>query len=252
MSTRPSAFEQFMTLFRELKRIAGTPQRLVTFYDESSELQSAIQNLESFLLRTDFERRAFAGRKLFRQVPDGFERDWNEYDADGRAYAIAHLGLRHIFQDLTYKPDEHPKSKTSSIDTPDPESDEEFNPIYHAGAAALQLGLDWLRVEIDLRPEYGNEDDQRVANMCRLACGAYDYLTKTIGVDPSEIFRRWQTVPPFFMPAAVSNRHGDERGSLDDLLTDAIRAYVCGAPAAAIRVCSGSIHKTINSYSTIF
>jgi hypothetical protein len=224
MATRPNEFEQFMMLFRALKAKADTPRRLVTFHDASTDLQNSVQQFESFLLSTDFERRKFADRKLHRQVPQGFETDWQEYKTTW-APALSHLVMRDIWPNAfgTYDPSQKFEARTE-LDTPDPETDAYFNPLWHSGGAALQLGINYLEHVYETRKDGDFEDDQRIANECRITLDASDYLNNTIGLDLGAVFQRWQSLPAFFMPAAISNQHGDERGSLNDLLNDAIRA----------------------------
>jgi len=51
------------------------------------------------------------------------------------------------------------------------------------------------------------------------------------------------------MPAHVSNKHGlTDKGSLNDLLNDAVRAYVCGAPAAAIAICRAALEMVLKRH----
>jgi hypothetical protein len=51
------------------------------------------------------------------------------------------------------------------------------------------------------------------------------------------------------MPAHVSNEHGlTEKGSLNDLLDDAVRAYVFGAPAAAIAMCRAALEMVLKRH----
>jgi hypothetical protein len=51
------------------------------------------------------------------------------------------------------------------------------------------------------------------------------------------------------MPAHVSNKHGQtEKGSLYDLMDDAVRAYVCGAPAASIAMCRAALEMVFKDH----
>jgi len=51
------------------------------------------------------------------------------------------------------------------------------------------------------------------------------------------------------MPAHVSNRYGSsEKGSLLRLLDDAVRAYVFGAPAAAIAMCRAALETVLKRH----
>jgi len=74
-------------------------------------------------------------------------------------------------------------------------------------------------------------------------------LTETIGIDLSNIFRRWRSVPITFMPAHVSNRHSPaEKGSIYDLIDDAVRTYVVGAPAAAVAMCRAALERVLKEH----
>jgi hypothetical protein len=239
-------------LFDALKNVAGTPQRLVSFHDAHQDLRQAAHNLENWLTRTDFERRVFSSKKLFPQVPMGFEEKWKEYRRDW-ALALSHLMMRDIWPEGFGVFDTTIRGRATTefeLEEPDPEFDSEFSPLYHDGAAALNIGIEMWDLELERREDnlkstYATDDDERIANGWRIAKGAYDYLTQTISIEPKEIFRRWRSVPVFFMPAHVANKHGDEKGSLNDLLSDAIRAYVAGAPAAAIAMCRAALELVL-------
>jgi len=82
------------------------------------------------------------------------------------------------------------------LEEPDPKFDSEFSPLYHDGAAALNIGIKMWDLEIERREDnlkstYATDDDEHIANGWRIAKGAYEYLTKTIGLEPKEVFRRW-------------------------------------------------------------
>ncbi|MGH7037390.1 MAG: hypothetical protein ACREE4_12325 [Stellaceae bacterium] len=75
------------------------------------------------------------------------------------------------------------------------------------------------------------------------------YLINTIGLNIYSVFRRWRRVPVVFMPAHVSNRYGaSTKGSLLHLLDDAVRAYVFGAPAAAIAMCRAALETVLKRH----
>lgn len=62
-------------------------------------------------------------------------------------------------------------------------------------------------------------------------------------------FDRWTTIPPIFVPPHVSNKHVDSaKRSLFELLSDAVRAYVAGAPAAAIAVCRSALEIILRDH----
>ena len=77
MENRLTVFEQFLLLFKNLQNASrGDPERIKTFYSRSQQLQETVDSFESFLLRTDFERRVFFGKqKHHDRVPAEFPRE---------------------------------------------------------------------------------------------------------------------------------------------------------------------------------
>jgi hypothetical protein len=134
------------------------------------------------------------------------------------------------------------------LTTPDPEQDLSFDPLHHSGGEAVRLGIEYLAHVYEGRKDSEFEDGERIANTCRICLQAFEYFSRVIGVRIGVVFERWQSLPPFFMPAAVSDQHGREKGSLNDLLNDAIRAYVCGAPAAALALCRASLEVLLKKH----
>jgi hypothetical protein len=260
--------EEFVTLFNNLKEAAGnTPERVPIFYKDSKAIRDALESLHAFLARTDLKRRVFHGRKLFRtQRAAGFESAWKEYDAKWRFQVIwpeASLDVPPDLDELLasldadVEPDPstaqdgkpwtgeqiepEPPIAEAEPDGPDPEFEDSFDPRSHDGGAAIELGITQLEIEADSHGYAGNS--------CRLALGAYDYLTETIGLNIRSVFRRWRKVPVVFVPAHVSNRYGaTDKGSLLHLLNDAVRAYVFGAPAAAVAMCRAALETVLKRH----
>jgi hypothetical protein len=265
-----SLTEQFIALFNNLKEAAGTPERMRIFYKDSKAIRSAFHALDEFLARTDFERRVIYGGKIFIPRAAGFETAWKEHAAKWRfrvvwpeaevsSFSIADFLIEEDFEPDPSIPhpnpsiaqderrwrgeqiEPEPPTAEDELDSPDPELEDSFDPRRHDGGAAIQLGIEWLDVE--------TESDDRVGNSCRLAIGAYDYLTETIGLNLYDVFRRWRKVPVVFMPAHVANRYGaSDKGSLLHLLDDAVRAYVVGAPAAAILTCRAALETVLKGH----
>lgn len=209
------------------------------------------------MLKSDFERRAFAGKKLHQRVPDGFEDLWKEYDEQWGP-ALAHLRMKNIWPEEfgAYNPQPTQSFALGELNLtkPDPEYDTSFDPMHDDGGYAIQIGVNhWQEfrdyrgeVEPDENGKY--EDEGITANTCNIAYEAYEYFTQTIGVDVEDIFRRWQALPSVFMPAKIANKYGTEKGSLNDLLDDAIRAYICGAPAPAIAMCRAALEMILKKH----
>lgn len=256
-------FKEFMIRFSHLKEHAGTPQRLISFFNSHTEIKSAAYDLFFWLVRTDFERRALAGKKRFDRVPDQFEEDWNEFQREwDRPLRDAFLRepLANALPKLLEISDSSSHSTSSEyaadLTPPDPEHDTSFDPMHHDGGAAIRLGVEYWDESFDEHKEeiYEQieeerfEDNAYLANRCRIAWEAYDYLTNTIDVDVDAMFRRWQALPAVLISERVSKRYGVETGSLSDLLDDAIRAYICGAPAAAIAMCRAVLELLLKEH----
>src|SRR5579863_1942963 len=161
------------------------------------------------------------------------------------ASALARIELRELLPELGLGDDFDPDAPTESVEPtqPDPEHDDTFDPRWHDLNAAIDLGLRQLNFEAD------NALDDWTAHSCSLAVEAYDYLTETIGLNVRDVFRRWRQVPIVFMPGHVSNLYGaSDKGSLPHLLDDAVRAYVFGAPAAAITMCRAALETVLKRH----
>jgi hypothetical protein len=147
------------------------------------------------------------------------------------------------FGKIAYKISENPEEPGIQDGLTDP--DEEFDPRTHDGAYLIKTLISYLRELI----EKDDKLEAQIATDMRVSLGAYDYLTEMIGLDISEIFRRWESVPITFMPSHISKKVGQtEKGSLYDLLNDAVRAYVCGAPAAAISMCRAALEMVLKDH----
>ena len=256
-------FEQFLALFENLKTVAGEPNRLATFYSESSAIRDAAERLENFAM--DLGYSILFGPKRWGPVPAGFRQAWAEYEfswgpaiAYGSTCYLLRESLPEFRRVVPYNPDiargmyrgQYRGLHQPCDDAPDPERDDFFDPRRHDGGSALKLGVEYWRSEYNDWSEKArageNVDDANfMANLFKIALDAFDFLTLTIGIDINDIFRRWREIPPIFVPPAVSNKHGDEKGSLNDLLDNAVRAYVCGAPAAAIAMCRATLEMVL-------
>jgi hypothetical protein len=254
MIARLNPFEQFIVLFENLISVTkGEPSRIKAFWEDSPTIRAAAEAMEQFLWSTDLERPIFHGsRKYWRQAPDGFDAQWREYDSEwAPQIAKAQIGDFDLM-DLVVKSTDSSATPVSSNAADDDdlwpidlEYDYEFDPVHHDGAAAIDLGVTRLYDDMGRNEENG---ESQTANMDRIALGALDYLTETIGLDIGGVFRRWRRTPVIFMPSHVSNRHGDEKGSLYDLLNDAVRAYVFGATAASMAMCRAVMEKVLKDH----
>jgi len=241
-------FEQFLTLFEQLKRVAGEPKRLAEFYSESSTIRDAAEKVEETAGDLAYNLEWFGSKRLG-PVSSRFEQAWEEYReqwepairygsmcSDVPDEAAEFRKLRPYDKYLAA----FSKRESAKHEEPDPKHDEFFDPVRHDGALALSLGIDHWRGEIHRA--------KVVANKCQIALDAFDHLRDIIGIDIADIFRRWREAPRFLVPAAVHTKDGIEKAPLNDLLDDAIRAYVCGASLAAIAMCRAVLERVVKEH----
>jgi hypothetical protein len=220
---------------------------------ESEAICSAFRDLHEFVDRNDLERRVFHGAPRVVHAPPGFEAAWKDFVENwyfGPLWALEILEpdplpeapIAPIPATDAWRPRVQVKAP-GELAIPDPEEEEDFDPLRHDGGAAIGLGLVGWEMGI------GGALDQPWANSCSLALGAYDYLVGTIGLDIGGVFRRWRRLPVVFMPAHVSNLDGTgKKGSLQHLIDDAMRAYVFGVPCAAIAMCRAALEMVLKRY----
>ncbi|HTK84967.1 MAG TPA: hypothetical protein VL625_07770, partial [Patescibacteria group bacterium] len=124
--------------------------------------------------------------------------------------------------------------KENLFSEPDYESDNKFDPLSHDPAQVFRNGL--YKLENDLS-SMSDMWDESSANRISMALEGWSYIEKTIGIDIDEIARRWKKTPYFQIPKRVTDKHGNESGSLYDLLYSAYKAYVFGLFGPSIVMC---------------
>ena len=242
MTTRgPTILEVFVAQFNELKKLANNdPQRLNDLWACQVQAKSSIERLFMFMHVNNFEQRVFhSSHKFHIQSPIGFEDLYSDYK---KRWESKILECTFGVVDLSSLSDLIPAdSETDEGDpdfavyAPDPELDEYFDPLTHDGGKAVSLVL-WAAES--KANNVGSQHADVIDYASKIGLEAFEYLTETIGLDVDGVFRRWRNVPVTFIPSHVSNLHGlAERGSLYDLIDDAVRAYVFGSPVAAIATC---------------
>lgn len=238
---RTNRFEQFLMFFNTVKSAAlNEPSRIRTFYTQHENLRTAVDTLFMFMNFGDFERWVLhSPRKYHVQTPQGFEEAFNDYREKWQEPVETAALLRDRLSEIDEETSNKIFNLLKKVREPDPELDEDFDPLRHDGAKALAMMVEATQTYAELNENFYAE----------IGLQAYDYLTDTIGLDIDGVFRRWRNVPPIFMPAHVSNAHGlTERGSLYDLIDDAVRAYVFGAPGAAIAACRAALEMVLKRH----
>jgi hypothetical protein len=260
MASKAASISEFMALFESVKReAAGDPGKLRVFYGQKQALKDAVDRLMLLVAFGAFERQVFhEGSKYVAQAPVDFEREWKEYTEDWASpllfcwLNLDGLDLSALLKALSTE--ESPSSDLSTISgpgnrrhlrSPDPDLDDEFDPMIHDAESSLQMAFWTAESYADM---VGNDFAGGTAFASKIGLEAYRYLVDTIGLDTSGAFRRWRNVPLIFMPAHISNHYGSERGSLFDLLDNAVRAYVFGAPAAAIAMCRALLEMLLKEH----
>lgn len=249
-----NVFGNFLMLYAELrKKTNNDPRKIPLFVSQSSALHELVKKLARV---TEYLEKTLANtnRKYLTQVPESFSRafqDYNERYLDPVMRISSKSFLLELFLSLGETREEAERLVAYYLDlgveipfrkplrAPDfDQQEDEFDPTVHDVALAFEeirsLANTWLETYADAE-QLG---DWLMGDRLRVGLGAWEYLEKTIGVDVYGISRRWEMAPMVFVPKHVSDKHGlTEKGSLFDLLSDAVRAFVFGAPTASIAMC---------------
>ena len=208
--------EQFRLNFEQLKRACnGSPQTLVTFFQERPEFEKLARNLKQIADQID---RVSTFRKLHSQVSPEFIRDWKDYLYKWKSQ-VEYVDLWHILSlNLFDEPDFHPVTydefkkntgKITGVEAPDPSNDESFHPRNHDGGSAISQMIDLVRDQGQSRRDNAmDEADDFIANTYLIGVEAIEYLENVVGIDIARIFDRWNKLPPVFVPRHVSDKHG--------------------------------------------
>jgi hypothetical protein len=243
-----------MNLFSRLKAEAGgSPDRLKVFYDQKQSLKIATDELFQFVGWGSFERNVFhKSGKILAGAPAGFEKDWEEYQTiwSGPILDVV-LNIDFDLGDLpsSLEPaankDEGP-AEDLDFERPDPAWETSFDPLRMDGASAFDLVF-WAAES--RAQNIGDSYESDLDRASNIGLEAYEYLTSSIGFSPSEVFRRWRSLPIFFIPGHVASKHPSaEKGGLYELLDNAIRAYVFGATLASVAMCRAALELLLKQH----
>jgi hypothetical protein len=131
---------------------------------------------------------------------------------------------------------------------PDTLDDENFRPESHDGGQAIEALTKLLLEQAEARR--GDEfDDSPIANIYDVGVQALDHFQNVMGIDIQRAFDRWNALPAVFVPKHVSDKHGlTDKDGLFVLFDQAVRAYVAGAPAAAIALCRALLETILRDH----
>lgn len=254
MVLRIKPSEQFMIQFNALKSATNNnPKTLLNFFRE----KQSFRDLASELWQTAGSIELLGSmRKIHAQVSPVFLEHWKDYLDTWRmaveyVYREPILNLN-IFDEVNFAPisfEEFSSSQNgASRDEADPNYDESFDPKTHDGGAAIEKMMSLAKERLDYYQSMSNfdTDQEWMANAWNIGIEAFEFIESKIGLNLRSVFDRWSKVPTFFVPKHVSDRHGPtEKGSLYQLLNDAIRAYVAGAPAASVAMCRATLETVL-------
>lgn len=248
-----NSISRFISLLHRLKNECGdSPERLKVFYDQSASVKDAADQLFQFVGWGSFERSVFhSSGKLLSGAPTRFEQDWNDFHNSWRGPlfdAVLGIDLDDLSLQLSptadeAKPADQTKSELLDVVAPNPDEDCNFDPSLMDGAKAFELAF---RAAEGRADDVGGQWEDDLARASNIGLEAYNYLTGTIGFSPEEVFRRWRSLPVFFIPGHVTAKHSEaEKGGLYELLDNAIRAYVFGATLASVAMCRATLELVL-------
>ncbi|MFP1630960.1 hypothetical protein ACLB6G_04415 [Zhengella sp. ZM62] len=255
MKERLTPAADFLLHFNKLREeVNGSPQTLLTFLKEKPEWRGLASNVRA---SADFIKSITALKKVHPHVSPSFINAWKEYERIWKIpveyvyweklFSLSlDVGDGTIIGPISYEEFAARDRAGSTLEAPNPETDERFKPLEHDGGAAIRSLKSVVSGVADGKREIG---EYFIANALDVGLGALDHLEDRIGIDLALAFDRWSRLPPVFVPKHVSDRHGQtEKGSLYELLNDAIRAYVAGAPAAAIAMCRACLEIVLKDH----
>lgn len=257
MSERPKLSQQFMLTFTALRTATNdSPRTLITFFRDKPNFQTIATELKNIADRIEL---ASSLRKVHSQIDERFISEWKLYRYKWRReveYIVAEPLLNiNLFDDEDFTPVSFEGFRLSpgqsDFSEPDPEYETEFDPRKHNGGEAIRHLMSLAEHERDTHYDLARMDSSNdaLANAWNIGMQAVEYLEGSIGLDLNLAFERWNKVPPFFIPKHVSDQHGlTEKGSLYELLNDAIRAFVAGAPAASVAMCRAALEQVLREH----
>lgn len=249
--------EQFRLHFQQLRNACNdSPQSLINFFHEKPEIEAHAKKVKQVADKID---RVSTFRKLHLQVAPEFIKDWQHYLSNWKTHVeyvdMWPLLSINLFDEADFEPPsfEHFKSNRHHLtahQAPEPTYDETFDPSLHNGGSAILQMVNLVSDQAtDRRANAQFEDDDFIANTYFVGVEAIEHLENVIGIDIARVYDRWNRMPAVFVPKHVSDQYGlTEERSLFGLFNQAVRAYVAGAPAAAIALCRSLLETVLKNH----
>ncbi|MEH6716508.1 hypothetical protein [Parasphingorhabdus flavimaris] len=243
--------ERFLLAFKQLTSACNdNPQTLVTFFKERPQFTKLAWQVDDAANRIE---KAEAVSKMMAQVSPEFIKAWKAYLYTWRKQ-INYVVVSDLKLPDEFGPppsfEEYAALQRSSKEkeTPDPMIDDSFVPEFHDGGKAVAALVDLVLDQADFRRD-DEFDDSGIANTYEIGAQAIDHFEQVIGIDIQRAFDRWDSLPAVFVPKHVSDKHGlTAKDGLFALFGQAVRAYVAGAPAAAVALCRALLETVLRDH----
>ena len=243
----PLPITEFMVKFQELKRVVKSKPETIGWksreLESLAELVYEVWDIDREIART-FELQS---EKFTTHVEPRFVPTYKEYldryqEAVSKAASpIKQAKDKELLEALENLGEEKLQQVADEIGL-DFEAPEDFDVDNDDPVQCINELMNWIP---DLVDSY---EDGYLRNMLNKGLGAYGYLQNTVGIDHSEIMRRWVEIPHTLIPRHVSNHHGQEVGSLYNLLAEAHKAYVVGCNGAAMALCRAILDMVLTEH----
>lgn len=230
---------RFLSAFAELKsRVDDSPERLVEMGADDERTQQLCDELyglaRGFEIAEDWSALAFTPH-----VPPASahaRRDYEERWSRRVAY-VATRWLNPLLSDLfgEGKPNFERQTDELSVEIENwkYEAEKERN--------LLEQAFDYLQCHYDI-------DEDGDLDWAANALWAWDRLRKVAGLDVEGALWRRRALPHTLVPTHVANRYGQNRASLYRRLHQAGRAFVFGAPLAALALQRAALEELLQEH----
>ena len=230
MKSEIEFFNYFEKKVKELvQRTNDDPSRLQFLIDNSAEMRRLIGAI--YFSASEFD--TYVKSRAYLAVPTWFLQTYRDYERRyaeeiSRTYGRLHLRV-------TLDGDEVPGISAEEIAKPDPNRPKLPSKTDWVPATDL---IETEAFEFLLRWAWEMHDSSDHAENLRAGLDAWDHFESEVGINLDEIELRWLKLPRILIPRRPGSMgNPGARGALLDLLNDAVRAYMFGAPAAAIAMC---------------
>lgn len=253
----------FLFRFKQLKsEIKNSPRNLTWLSNERKELQELCYELESNYHAIAKFLATKSSRHTFISVP--FETDWKDYENNYRKFVsesaapAKERSLKELEDSLKSAEEnwiQAGKTKEEFWKTINEWTEKvsplgsAFDPLTDDPASLMQSTCNLLW-EI-LAHENVRElliPDEDYGDHYEKALGAWDFFTKTIGLNFSSIYKRWKSAPELFILPHIAQ---SDNTPLIELYSEAVRAFVYGSRVASMAMCRSLMEHMLKKHYSI-